>query len=110
LKQIVERQTTNNRNWDLIASEHGNNRPAYACFKAYKRQMPTSYPAQKWNQEQDRKLLELIKYYGSGWNEIATYFPGRSRNQCLLRFNKSVNPSISRGIWSKEECDVCWFL
>lgn len=65
-----------------------------------------------WSEEEDRKLIELVKKYGVGfelrlkaknWKKIASFFEDRTDVQCLHRWQKVLNPTLVKGPWTKEE-------
>jgi hypothetical protein len=58
----------------------------------------------KWSVEEDGILREAVKKYGeSNWQTVANMLEGRTGQQCLHRWTKTVNPVIKRGRWSAEE-------
>jgi len=61
--------------------------------------------ARMWTQEEDIRLLAGIYRYGLGrWNEIVDFVGlGRTRPQCTQRWNRGLDPKISKTIWSDEE-------
>ena len=60
-----------------------------------------------WMQYEDQRLLSAIWRYGlDNWMMIAEFVGnGRTRSQCSQRWNRGLNPKISKGSWSKEEED-----
>ncbi|KAK8842349.1 hypothetical protein M9Y10_025928 [Tritrichomonas musculus] len=58
-----------------------------------------------WNTYEDQRLLAAILRYGfENWIMIAEFVGnGRTRSQCSQRWNRGLNPKISKGTWSKEE-------
>lgn len=57
-----------------------------------------------WTEEEDRKVLELVKKYGpKKWSVIAGELPGRIGKQCRERWHNHLNPNISKAPWSNEE-------
>lgn len=57
-----------------------------------------------WSEEEDRLLLEAVKKYNqSNWTSIAECVPSRTATQCLHRYRKVLDPSISKSPWTKEE-------
>ncbi|XP_041859355.1 v-myb avian myeloblastosis viral oncogene homolog-like 2a isoform X2 [Melanotaenia boesemani] len=58
----------------------------------------------KWTQEEDENLKILVKNFGKkDWSTIASFFPGRTETQCMLRWKKYLDPDLIKGFWSKEE-------
>jgi hypothetical protein len=57
----------------------------------------------KWTTDEDEKLRRLVETHGERWDFIATHYPDRADAQCLHRWNKTVNPELVKGPWTKEE-------
>ena len=60
-----------------------------------------------WTKEEDEKLLSAIEEHGnSNWGAVAAMVGnGRTKSQCSQRYNRVINPNISKANWSKEEED-----
>ena len=57
-----------------------------------------------WTAEQDEQLRRAVAMYGeSNWQQVAAAMPGRTGQQCLHRWQKSINPKIRRARWTPEE-------
>lgn len=58
-----------------------------------------------WTTSEDQRLLAAIHKMGlESWNNIALFVGnGRTRSQCSQRWNRGLNPKISKTCWSKEE-------
>jgi len=58
-----------------------------------------------WTQYEDKKLLYGIHKYGLGdWEKISLFVGnGRSRAQCAQRWNRGLDPKISKDHWTREE-------
>ena len=60
-----------------------------------------------WTVEEDEKLREVVSLHGpKNWKVIAKYFTDRSDVQCLHRWQKVLNPELTKGPWSAEEDEV----
>ncbi|KAF1894807.1 hypothetical protein Lal_00028250 [Lupinus albus] len=58
----------------------------------------------QWSEEEDRKLLKLVKQYGvTKWSQIAEKLEGRAGKQCRERWNNHLRPNIKKDSWSEEE-------
>ena len=62
-------------------------------------------PIQQWTKDEDTKLLNAVKKFGTDdWTTIAQIVGGsRTRQQCHQRWFRVIDPSISRKTWSEEE-------
>ncbi|XP_047307790.1 transcription factor MYB119-like [Impatiens glandulifera] len=58
----------------------------------------------QWTEEEDRKLLKLIRQYGEGkWAVIAEKMVIRAGKQCRERWHNHLRPDIKKDLWSEEE-------
>ena len=60
----------------------------------------------KWSDEETKRLVELVKKFGSGnWNELAEkHFPTRNDKQLCERWNQlQEEKTTTKGIWSKDD-------
>jgi hypothetical protein len=62
------------------------------------------YPmGQKWTPSEDEALRELIAVHGKHWCVIATKMPNRNPTQVAARWQKCLNPALTKGSFSLEE-------
>lgn len=61
-----------------------------------------------WTFEEDNKLRDAIEIFGNlNWKRISDYIgTGKTRSQCSQRWNRCLNPHISKEKWSNEELDL----
>jgi hypothetical protein len=91
-------------NWEAIAKELGTNRTPAQCFKRYQRSLNTNMMKSKWTAEEDKILIDAVKRYGEkNWQQVAHCLEGRTGQQCLHRWQKTLNPHIRRGRWTTAE-------
>ncbi|XP_030926968.1 transcription factor MYB64-like [Quercus lobata] len=58
----------------------------------------------QWTDEEDRKLIKLVKQYGvRKWAQIAEKLVGRAGKQCRERWHNHLRPDIKKDGWSEEE-------
>ncbi|KAL7201537.1 hypothetical protein ACSBR1_033274 [Camellia fascicularis] len=58
----------------------------------------------KWTDEEDRKLLKLVRQHGvRKWAQIAEKMLGRAGKQCRERWHSHLRPDIKKDCWSEEE-------
>lgn len=61
----------------------------------------------KWTTEEDTKLIAAVKQHdGKNWKLIASYLDGKSEVQCLHRWNKVLNPDLTKGPWTPKEDEM----
>jgi hypothetical protein len=60
---------------------------------------------QQWTQVEDNRLLaDIYKYGTENWNTVARFVgSSRTRSQCSQRWQRVLNPRISRTPWTREE-------
>lgn len=56
-----------------------------------------------WDAQEDETLRTLVQQHGKQWALIASYIPGRSASQVAARWEKCIDPSITKGPFSPEE-------
>jgi len=105
LKELVVKYK--NQNWDAIAQELGTHRSAYQCMFQYQTRLNDSLRKSKWTEAEDNYLKEVVERCRFGsyipWSKVAYYIPGHSKSQVFNRWAYSLNPSIKRGRFTKEE-------
>ena len=58
-----------------------------------------------WSPFEDYRLLHAIHKFGLlNWDKVATFVGnGRTRAQCSQRWNRCMNPTLSKEVWTQEE-------
>ncbi|XP_073670134.1 snRNA-activating protein complex subunit 4-like isoform X2 [Paramisgurnus dabryanus] len=105
LREIV--QEYNCCHWDEIAEALGTKRTAFMCFQTYQRYISKTFRRKGWTKEEDQILRELVKKMRVGnfipYMQMSYFMMGRESSQLLYRWTSSLDPSIKKGPWSKEE-------
>eukprot|EP01041_Mallomonas_annulata_P001374 gene1374-2648_t len=58
----------------------------------------------KWGLNEDEILRDAVaRHGGKNWRHIASYLEGKTEVQCLHRWTKVLNPSLTKGPWTQEE-------
>ena len=84
------------------------------AFKAFAMDLTMSEYKQKyiqvrkkgvWTDEEDKKLIEAINKLGTkNWQAVSDYVgTGRTKSQCSQRWERTLDPAISREEWTNEE-------
>ena len=65
----------------------------------------TRKKTRSWTQAEDRRLIAGIHKFGvDNWANVAAFIGnGRTRAQCSQRWNRGLDPRISKDQWTKEE-------
>jgi hypothetical protein len=53
----------------------------------------------KWALREDAKLTEAVKKHGNDWLSVAAMVPGRTNQQCMSRWTKTLDPAY----WMKDK-------
>jgi hypothetical protein len=107
LSQLVDEIGLNGQ-WERIASELDTNRTISQCFSHYMADKNNKAARSlKWTPEEDKKLTDAVKIFGNcNWQQVAAMLKGRTGQQCLHRWTKSINPAIKRTKWTPEEAKL----
>ncbi|KAG0150038.1 hypothetical protein CROQUDRAFT_130986 [Cronartium quercuum f. sp. fusiforme G11] len=97
LYEIAKRR--NERDWSSIATELGTRRTAAECVKQYR---IVTQERREWSESDDLLLREGVSMYGQNWQAVANHC-GRSSNQCINRWSKTLRPDIKKGKWDAAE-------
>jgi len=58
----------------------------------------------KWTDNEDVLLKQAVAMHeGKNWKAIANHLKGKTEVQCLHRWTKVLNPSLTKGPWTDEE-------
>ncbi len=99
LKNLV---TQHGENWTKIAKEISG-RTNRQCRQRYKNTLKPAIKHEKWTEEEDQQLKNLVAQHGEKWTKIAKKMPGRTDTQCRQRYKLTLDPTIKREKWTEEE-------
>ena len=75
-----------------------------APFKAVS---PRSLPKQKFTEDDDRKLIQLVQQFGTkSWAEVAAAMGNRNQRQCKERWMNYLSPMVRNTPWTPEEDEL----
>ena len=57
----------------------------------------------KWDENEDKILKQLVQTHGKQWNLIAQHLPKRTASQVAARWEKCLDPNITKGPFTAEE-------
>ncbi|KAL3684867.1 hypothetical protein R1sor_002889 [Riccia sorocarpa] len=92
-------------NWDEIARVYVVNRTAEECRTRWLNHEDPLVNKTPWTKIEDKKLLSIAQRQdNTGWEKIAQELgTRRTPAECLTRYQRSLNASIMRSIWTPEE-------
>jgi hypothetical protein len=108
LSELVEEIGLFSGQWERIAEQLNTNRTISQCFSHYMAEKNHASAKQlKWTPQEDKQLTEAVKIFGNcNWQQVASLLSGRTGQQCLHRYIKSLHPNIKRSKWTVEEDDL----
>lgn len=107
-KLLVDLVQDTHRNWILVSERLNSKRTVSECFIQYQTISSKIHPTRrKWTKKEDEQLIQSVSLYGDrDWQQVASVMPeGRTGQQCMSRWTKSINPDIHHGKWTKYEDD-----
>lgn len=60
----------------------------------------------RFHQEEDQKLLQLVGIHGKDWKAIAAEMDMRTARQCKDRYLNFLSPEVSKTAWTDEEDNI----
>ena len=93
--------------WKDIARDLGRNRSAFQCLQRFQTKLNPCLLTGKWTPEEDNFLRSVASSCREGghiiWNDVAYYMEGRSREQCVRRWQKLHPSTYKKGRWHATE-------
>ena len=77
--------------WGIISKKMQQFTPRM-CRERYLQVMGLFNKKQKWTEEDDKRIVELINEFGTRWTILAKFFPNRSPNDLKNRFYRYILP------------------
>jgi hypothetical protein len=62
--------------------------------------------AQRWTEDEDMLLKQLITQFGRQWSVIASQIPNRTATQVASRWEKCINPTLTKGQFTSQEDQI----
>ncbi|XP_041854563.1 snRNA-activating protein complex subunit 4 isoform X2 [Melanotaenia boesemani] len=108
LKEISRKHQE--RHWERIAEELGMGRTAFMCLQVFQRFVSDSLKRGSWTPNEDVLLRELVDKMRIGnfipYTQMSYFMEGRDPAQLIYRWNQVLDPSLKKGLWSKEEDEM----
>ncbi|XP_023255198.1 snRNA-activating protein complex subunit 4-like [Seriola lalandi dorsalis] len=108
LKEVSRRHEE--RHWETIAQELGTGRTAFMCLQTFQRFVSDSLRHSSWTPAEDDLLRELVDKMRIGnfvpYTQMSYFMEGRDPAQLIYRWNQVLDPSLKKGLWSKEEDEL----
>eukprot|EP00871_Galdieria_phlegrea_P004198 jgi/Galph1/477/GphlegSOOS_G5249.1 len=91
-------ETLGERQWSTVAKFVGG-RTDLQCRERYTDILKPSLRRQPWTDEENERLLQLIRQFGKGkWSLIASHMSNRTDNQCYRQYKKLKKAQTNRSI------------
>ncbi|VDO67596.1 unnamed protein product [Heligmosomoides polygyrus] len=91
--------------WAALAKKLQTQRTPYQCFERYRSDMYRM--TRDWTKEEDDRLIALVKVMTVNgtvqWDKVTFYMPGRHRQQCRTRYQRTLDENVRHGRWSDHE-------
>ena len=95
LLKAIEENGPNN--WTMIAQIVGGGRTRSQCAQRWGRGLKPGLSHEGWTLEEDEKLLDLVKTYGTkSWVKISQMFGNRCDVQCRYRYQKILKYNLKQ--------------
>nr|XP_019964463.1 PREDICTED: snRNA-activating protein complex subunit 4 isoform X2 [Paralichthys olivaceus] len=95
------------RHWKKIAEELGTERTAFMCLQTFQRFVSDSLRRGSWTPCEDALLRELVDKMRIGnfipYTQMSYFMEGRDPPQLIYRWNQVLDPSLKKGLWTKQE-------
>ncbi|PSR73463.1 hypothetical protein PHLCEN_2v10755 [Hermanssonia centrifuga] len=100
VKELVGDLGQGEVDWVDIAAKLGTGRTPVDCMRH-----AVSRRVHVWTPGGDKRLMDAIGLYGTGsWMLVARYVSeDATASQCQNRYTRTLDPSLRRGAWTKEE-------
>ncbi|CAN9515766.1 unnamed protein product [Ophioblennius macclurei] len=101
LKMLVN--NIGKKEWKVIASFLPG-RTQLECMHRWRNHLNPDLGKSPWSKEEDKKLTELVGFYGiKHWEIIAKNLKGRLAKQCHERWHNYLDPAMQKNYWTIEE-------
>ncbi|KAK9797749.1 hypothetical protein WJX73_005770 [Symbiochloris irregularis] len=101
-KLLYEWQAKLGNRWSGVAKKIPG-RTGQQCAQRWRHKVNPNIRKEKWTEDEDRRLLRLVKQFGNCWAEISRRLDGRTDQQCMGRWRRHLDPSIKREAWQPHE-------
>ncbi|XP_062237171.1 snRNA-activating protein complex subunit 4 isoform X2 [Platichthys flesus] len=95
------------RDWKKIAEELGTGRTAFMCLQTFQRFVSDSLRRGSWTPDEDDLLRDLVDKMRIGnfipYTQMSYFMEGRHPPQLIYRWNQVLDPSLKKGMWTKQE-------
>ncbi|ABO99570.1 predicted protein, partial [Ostreococcus lucimarinus CCE9901] len=81
-------------------------RSGQQCAQRWRHKVNPGIRRERWSEEEDEKLKTLKERYGSRWATIAREMGGRTDQQCMGRWRRHLDPTVTRGAWARDEDEL----
>ncbi|RYP17056.1 hypothetical protein DL765_004755 [Monosporascus sp. GIB2] len=90
--------------WHHVAN-HLPGRTNKDCRKRWHYKFARDFRKGPWSSEEDQRLRDAVRKYGTRWNRVSGEVGTRNGDQCWKRWNDSLDPNIDHSPWDANEQD-----
>lgn len=99
---VIEVQAGRTINWQAIARRFPG-RTNKDCRKRWYYHISQPLQRGPWSKEEDGRLRQGVRQYGTRWSKVADLVQTRNGDQCYKRWTDSLDPQIDKSPWTAEE-------
>ncbi|KAI6205386.1 hypothetical protein M3Y94_00786400 [Aphelenchoides besseyi] len=94
-------------NWDVVATRLATSRTPYLCFERFLSLQKAIFVKKPWTSDEDEKLVSLVQTFTTenniNWRRVAAHMSDRTRDQCEVRYSRSLDARLNHGRWVESE-------
>ncbi|KAI6173458.1 hypothetical protein M3Y98_01083800 [Aphelenchoides besseyi] len=94
-------------NWDVVATRLATSRTPYLCFERFLSLQKAIFIKKPWTSDEDEKLVSLVQTFTTenniNWRRVAAHMSDRTRDQCEVRYSRSLDARLNHGRWVESE-------
>ncbi|DBB07177.1 TPA: hypothetical protein ACH3X1_011744 [Trebouxia sp. C0004] len=99
---LAEWQGRYGNRWCMVAKKISG-RTGQQCAQRWRHKVNPNIKKEKWSPAEDERLLVLYEEHGGSWAQISRHLEGRTDQQCMGRWKRHLDPTITREAWTDEE-------
>lgn len=86
----------------IVAREVSEDVNGHQCQKRWQDTVEPNIKRGNWSPEEDNLLRSAVEAFGTSWQNVSLFVPGRTNNQCRERWQDRLSVTV-KGKWTSEE-------